>query len=244
MLQNKLIDEKMKIKIMFLILLSVFLVTTVSGQKTNKKIVISGLVTDPSKRPVSGAMIIIDGKNTDVTTNGKGIYKVRVRPDADTLTVISFNNGVANVPIKGRTIIDFTLNGSGSSQYLQQKKGDDEVVDVGYGNIKQRDLTTSVNKIDGKQGKYSTYRDIFEVLRGTPGLVVSGTSIKIQGQNSLNLSTEPLYVVDGMTVSSIENISPTQIESISVLKGASASIYGSRGANGVILIKLIGASGK
>ena len=234
----------MKIKILLLILLSCLFITNVSGQKTNKKIVISGRITAPSKQPVSGAMILIDGKNTNETTNNKGIYKVRIRPDADTLTIISFNNGVGSAAIKGRTIIDFTLNGSGSSQYLQQKQGDDEVVDVGYGNVRQKDLTTSVSKIDGKQGKYSTYRDIFEVLRGTPGVVVSGTSIKIQGQSSLTLSTEPLYIVDGMSVSSIENVLPSQIESISILKGASASIYGSRGANGVILIKLIGASGK
>lgn len=232
----------MKLKILFLILLSGLFMTTVSGQKTNKKIVVSGLVTDPFKRPVSNAMILIDGVNSDLVTNNKGIYKVKVRPDADTLTIVSFNNGVISAPINGRTKIDFTLNASGSSQSNQRDKNE-EVVDIGYGNVKQRDLTTPVSRIDGKQGKYATYRNIYEVLRGTPGVVVSGTSIKIQGQSSLTLSTEPLFIVDGMTVTSIENISPTQIESISVLKGASASIYGSRGANGVILITLIGASG-
>jgi TonB-dependent SusC/RagA subfamily outer membrane receptor len=236
----------MKIKIVLLILLPLLFVAAVSGQKTNKKITISGVVTDPSKKPVSGAIILIDGKNSNVTTNNKGAYKVKVSPDADTLTIVSYNNGIANVAIKGRIYIDFTLNGSGSgtSQYLRQKQGDDAVVDIGYGNVKQRDLTTSVSKIDGKTGKYSSYNNIYEVLKGTPGVIVSGTSVKIQGSSSLTLSTEPLYIVDGMTVSSIDNISPIQIESISVLKGASASIYGSRGANGVILITLIGSSGR
>jgi TonB-dependent SusC/RagA subfamily outer membrane receptor len=234
----------MKIKILFLILLSVLSLPSVSGQKTNKKAVISGMVTDQSKHPVSGAIILIDGRNSNKTTNNKGIYKVKVRTDADTLTVVSFNNGIASEAIKGRTIIDLSLKGSGTSQYLQQKKGNDEVVNIGYGNIRQRDLTTSVSQIDGKKGKYSTYNNIFEVLKGTPGVIVSGTSVKIQGTSSLTLSTEPLYVVDGMTVSSIENISPIQIEDISVLKGAAASIYGSRGANGVILITLIGSSGR
>jgi TonB-dependent SusC/RagA subfamily outer membrane receptor len=234
----------MKIKTLFLILLSVLLITTVSGQKTNKKITISGVVTDPSKQPVSGAMILIDGINSNVTTNNKGIYKVKVRPDADSLTILSFNNGMSNAAIKGRTIIDFTLNASGSSQYIQQNQGGDDAVNIGYGSAKQRDLTTSVSKIDGKKGRYSTFNNIYEVLKGTPGVSVSGTRITIQGISSLTLSSEPLFVVDGMVVSSIDNISPIQIENISVLKGASASIYGSRGANGVILITLIGAGVK
>jgi TonB-dependent SusC/RagA subfamily outer membrane receptor len=234
----------MKIKTLFLILLSVLLITTVSGQKTNKKITISGVVTDPSKQPVSGAMILIDGINSNVTTNNKGIYKVKVRPDADSLTIVSFNNGMSNAAIKGRTIIDFTLNASGSSQYIQQNQGGDDAVNIGYGSAKQRDLTTSVSKIDGKKGRYSTFNNIYEVLKGTPGVSVSGTRITIQGISSLTLSSEPLFVVDGMVVSSIDNISPIQIENISVLKGASASIYGSRGANGVILITLIGAGVK
>jgi TonB-dependent SusC/RagA subfamily outer membrane receptor len=234
----------MKIKTLFLILLSFLLITTVSGQKTNKKITISGVVTDPSKQPVSGAMVLIDGINSNVTTNNKGIYKVKVRPDADTLTIVSFNNGMSNAAIKGRTIIDFTLNASGSSQYIQQKQGGDEVVNIGYGNAKQRDLTTSVSKIDGKKGRYSTFNNIYEVLKGTPGVSVSGTRITIQGISSLTLSSEPLFVVDGMVVSAIDNIPPIQIANISVLKGASAAIYGSRGANGVILITLIGAGVK
>jgi TonB-dependent SusC/RagA subfamily outer membrane receptor len=212
----------MKIKVFFLILLSGLLIATVSG-----------------------AMILIDGINSDIITNNKGIYKVRIRPDADTITVMSFNNGLRSEAIRGRTSIDITLTGTVSSeQQSQQKQGGDEVVNIGYGNVKQRDLTTSVSQIDGKKGKYAAYNNIYEVLKGTPGVVVSGTSVKIQGVSSLTLSTEPLYIVDGMTVSSIDNISPIQIQSISVLKGASASIYGSRGANGVILITLLGAGVK
>jgi len=74
-----------------------------------------------------------------------------------------------------------------------------------------------------------------------PGVDVSGSSIRIQGANSFMGSTEPLLVVDGMTVQSIEDISPREVKSIEVLKGSSAAIYGSRGANGVILITLKGA---
>jgi TonB-dependent SusC/RagA subfamily outer membrane receptor len=80
------------------------------------------------------------------------------------------------------------------------------------------------------------------MIRGeVPGVQVSGTSIRIQGASSLMLSTEPLFVVDGMVVNSIGDIQPFTVKSIEILKGSSAAIYGSRGANGVILINLVGA---
>ena len=80
------------------------------------------------------------------------------------------------------------------------------------------------------------------MLRGeVPGVQVNGTSIRIQGASSLTLSTEPLFVVDGVTVNSIDHILPQMVKSIQVLKGSSAAIYGSRGANGVLLINLINA---
>ena len=79
------------------------------------------------------------------------------------------------------------------------------------------------------------------MIRGeVPGVQVNGTSIIIQGASSLTLSTEPLFVVDGIVVNSIDYISPISVKSIEILKGSAASIYGSRGANGVILIRLIG----
>ena len=232
----------MKLKIFLLILISVFSITVSSGQKTNKKTVVSGIVTDAQHKPVIGALILIDGKNTNIVTNNQGFYKVRVRPDADSITILTFNNGISNSVINGRTAIDFTLGGpSASNQNFQDKSGNNEVVDIGYGNVRKKDLLTPVSTIDGRNSKYATYKNIYEILKGTPGVIVTGNSIKIQGISSFNLSTEPLFVVDGMVVESIEGISPTMVESISVLKGASTSIYGSRGANGVILITLISA---
>lgn len=234
----------MKIKIFFLILLSFLAITASSGQKNNKKIVVSGLVTDSRMKPVIGALIFVDGKNTNIVTNDKGFYKVRIRPDADTISIITFGNGISEAAINGRTTVNFTLSGLASSQkYFEANPANDEVVDIGYGNVKQKNLTTSVNKTDGRSGRYATYKDIYEILKGTPGVMVNGKSIQIQGASSLTLSTEPLIVVDGMVVESIDFISPTMVRSISVLKGASASIYGSRGANGVILITLITAPG-
>ena len=211
-----------------------------TGKKSDKKISVSGLVTDTLRRPVAGALILVDKKNTKIVTNDKGLYKVRVRPDADTITIITFNNGMSEAAIDGRTTINFTLAGSVSSlQNYQDKSATDEVVNIGYGNVDQKNLATTVLKKDGQSGKYATYMNIYEILKETPGVWLNGGTINIRGQSSFNLCTEPLFVVNGIVVSSLVNISPLTVESITVLKGAATSIYGSRGANGVILINLI-----
>jgi TonB-dependent SusC/RagA subfamily outer membrane receptor len=104
--------------------------------------------------------------------------------------------------------------------------------------VKKKDLLTPVYSQDLNENKYTTYKDIYEILRTIPGVEVSGRNITIQGVSTLTSSTEPLYVVDGMTVSSLDGIPTVEIENVSVLKGAAASIYGSRSANGVIIVNL------
>jgi TonB-dependent SusC/RagA subfamily outer membrane receptor len=81
------------------------------------------------------------------------------------------------------------------------------------------------------------YQDIYDMIRGrVAGVEVSGKSIKIRGTNSLNISTEPLFVVDGVITREIDDIAPETVKSIEVLKGPDASVYGARGSNGVIVI--------
>jgi TonB-dependent SusC/RagA subfamily outer membrane receptor len=234
----------MKIKIFILILASSLLAHNALAQKSNKKTIISGQVIDALKRPVKGAMIFVDNNNTGKVTNNKGIYKVNVNPDADSLAVMTFSNGISSVAIKGRTTINFTFRPSLTGQNHETNKAGEQDVNIGYGNVKKKDLLTPVNTIDVKGSRYASYNDIYEVLKGTPGVSVNGKNIKIQGQSSLTLSSEPLFVVDGITVESIDGISPRDVKDISVLKGASAAIYGSRGANGVIVITLLGAQGR
>lgn len=236
----------MKIKIFFLILLSVFSVTIVSGQKNNKKIAISGFVTDADKKPVVGAMIFVDNKNSGIVTNGKGFYKVKTGPDAGMISVFTYNSGLSEAAINGKTSINFTLSGSAKPQNGEQvETGNEEKVNIGYGTVNRKDMTTTVNKIEGRKNKYASYQNVYEMLRGTvPGVQVNGRNIVIQGASSINLSSQPLFVVDGSIVTSIDDIQPFQVSSIEILKGASASIYGARGANGVICITLINGSEK
>jgi len=223
----------------FLLILISFLPTPVSGQKNNKMIVISGLVTNVRQKPLAGAMVLIDGKNTNRTTNNNGIYKIKVRPDADSITIVTFTNEIRTVAINGRTNIDFILVALPlSQQKAQEKQSNDEQVNIGYGSVNRKNLSTPVTTADGRNNRYASYRDIYDILRELPGVIVSGNSVRIQGVSSINSGTQPLFVVDGIPVGTIDQISPSTVANISVLKGASTAVYGSRGANGVIIITL------
>ena len=118
---------------------------------------------------------------------------------------------------------------------------EDDSVNVGYGYTKKKHLTTSVSRVKVDKKDVQGYTNIAEYLQGrVPGLTVikQGASYKflIRGMASINSSTDPLLVVNGQVVDNIDYLSPQDIKSVEVLKDASSSIYGSRGACGVILI--------
>jgi TonB-dependent SusC/RagA subfamily outer membrane receptor len=215
------------------------------GQKTNRKITITGKVMDVKQKPVEGAVIFIDKVKTNSVTDQHGYYKVKVSPDAKEILVFTLFNGASEEEIKGRTSIDFILTGKRSEPINKDKTADNEVVNIGYGTSQKRDVTTSVGVIDGQDPKFASYQSIYDMIRGqVPGVEVVGESIKIRGSSSLNISTEPLFVVDGVIVNSIDDISPQTVKSIEVLKGPAASVYGTRGANGVILITRLSGKDK
>lgn len=224
----------------------VFIVTCVSinasGQKTtskSNKITIQGIISDSTGNPVKGARVLIDSKNTDVVSDNKGLYKVKTRSDAGLISIFTFYNGIAEEKIDGRRTINFILKGKASVQNNKPgNREEDKVVNIGYGSAEKENIAGPVSKADLKKGENVFYSNIYEMIEGTvPGVKVVGNSIQIRGISSINLSSEPLFVVDGMKVNSIENIDPSEVESIEVLKGASATIYGSEGAGGVILIQ-------
>ncbi len=129
-------------------------------------------------------------------------------------------------------------DGSQAAESTQSANPGDELLNYGYGKVKKKDNTASISKLKVERG--TSYSDIYDYIRGrVPGVVVKGTSIVIRGINSLNASSDPLILVDGVEVTDISSISPESVDSIEVLKdAASTSLYGFRGANGVILITL------
>lgn len=230
-------------RVFFLILFSALSITFSSGQKNNKNITITGIVLDVARDPIVNAIIMIDDKKTSSVTDSRGYYKIKVRPDAVKIGIFTFANGLSEETISGRRRINLTTRTLSSvNQGDYNTVAEEEEINIGYGTIKKKNLTNSVSKIDGTNKRYASYNSIYDMIRGEiAGVQVQGKSIKIQGANSYYLSTEPLIVVDGINVSSIDDIQPQIVKSIEVLKGSSAAIYGSRGANGVILITLIGA---
>jgi TonB-dependent SusC/RagA subfamily outer membrane receptor len=211
----------------------------VTAQKHDKKITITGYVADKYQYPVANAGILIDNEETNLVTDIKGYYKVKVRSTAEKISIRIPMSGTVEESINGRKRINFSLDERIPQQMDNLYNATDEEINVGYGTEKKGNLTTPVNKIDGTQKKFASYNTIYDMIRGeVPGVRVSGKSIKIQNASSILMGTEPLYVVDGVTVQSIDLVIPQMVKSIEVLKGASASIYGSRGSNGVILITL------
>lgn len=205
----------------FLILMSLLVCFSfpLSAQKA-KKITITGRVTDEAGNPLAGVNIFIDKVKTDAITGRDGSYLIKIKPGAEEILAFSLFKGAKKEQIGGRDKIDFVLDGKSADV-----KGD--------GNIAAGEKVLNI-----KDSAVPVYQDIYDMIRGrVPGVEVSGKSIRIRGTNSLNVSTEPLIVVDGVITKDIDAISPETVSSIEVLKGPDASVYGTRGSNGVIIIR-------
>ena len=135
-------------------------------------------------------------------------------------------------------LVVFAMMSCGSGGVVQK-----ESVNIGYGETSREKLTYAVSSLNMNEAEKSTYSTIYDYLEGrVPGVQVTKTgaataTVIIRGINSINSSIEPLFIVDGVTVNDISNINPRDVKSVDVLKDASASIYGVRGANGVIIIR-------
>jgi TonB-dependent SusC/RagA subfamily outer membrane receptor len=233
----------MRVKLVLYMIVTVILSTASFGQKTGRKIRITGSVVDGTEASIANAIIMIDGEKTEFVTDRKGLYKIRVSSDNTKIGVFTFTNGILEEPLYGRSVINFKFEGSVPDQAGDDTDPGEEVIDMGITTVKKKTVTGSVGKIDGRQSKYASYNTIYDMIRGEiPGVQVNGTSILIRGVSSIMGSNEPLFVVDGVPVNTIDNIQPQMVRSIQVLKGSAASIYGVRGSNGVIVINLL--SGK
>jgi len=190
------------------------------------------------EKPLEGISIIVDDTRSDVVTNKKGFYKIKVKPDTKTIMAYSFNHGGIEVNFTGRTKINFILLAdSTNSNYISPEEG--KILDYGYGKVSKMQSTSSIGNVQDNIIKDNTYTDIYQMIRDQfPGVAVTGRQITIRGISSLTAQGNPLFVVNGSEISSIDHINPRDVQSISVLKGPSASIYGSRGSMGVIVITM------
>lgn len=197
---------------------------------------VTGTVTDVSGEPIIGANIRIKGTTTGTITDIDGNFSIEAEPQS-----------VIEVSYIGYLTQETVINNQKSIRFLlkEDTKTLDEVVVIGYGVQKKADLTGSVANINTEKLNTQSNANIGQALQGKiagvdivsqGGAPGSGTHIMVRGIGTLN-NASPLYIVDGMYMNSIDHINPNDIASIDVLKDASsAAIYGSRAANGVIIV--------
>ena len=243
----------MRKKFLFLRTLCVFLTLFFGASATQAQTTVTGKVTDATGAGVAGITVTAKGTNSATATDNSGSFSLSVPAGARILVVSSVGYASQEVSINGRSVVEVTVLTNTSSL--------NEVVVIGYGTQRRRDVTGAITKITSEklnsipvpsfeaalQGKAPGV----QILQGN-GLAGSGSVVRIRGVGSISASGDPLYVVDGIPVNSdqflrgnagamnqnpLSSINPADIESIEILKDAGATgIYGSRGANGVILI--------
>ena len=204
---------------------------------SQERIKVRGTVVDENGDPLIAAGVSQSGTDNGTVTDADGKYVISVPSDASlSFSYISYIT--QEVAVGGRSVVDIKLRPDNTQL--------EEVVVIGYGTVKKSDLTGSVSSISDKALKDFKTSSVVEALGGqiagvnitasdgTPG---AGYDIKIRGVGTVNGDSAPLFIVDGFEVSSIDFLASQDIQSIDVLKDASAAaIYGARAANGVVLV--------
>jgi TonB-dependent starch-binding outer membrane protein SusC len=200
---------------------------------------VTGKVTDNNGKPLEGVTVQVKGTSTTAITKSDGSFSI-IAPSGSSVLVFSYVGFTATeVSIRNKGEVSLSLTSADNTM--------DQVVVIGYGTVKKRDVTGAVAGINQKDIKSRPVDNALQAMQGKIAGVDIGSnerpgtvpSINIRGVRSLTASNSPLFVVDNIPLitGGIENINPNDIESIDVLKDASATaIYGSRGANGVVII--------
>jgi TonB-linked SusC/RagA family outer membrane protein len=201
-------------------------------------ITVKGRVLDQSNNePVIGCSVYLKGSSTGTITDVDGMYEISA-PSDGTLVFSYIGFATQEVEVGGRKMIDVSLATDAVTI--------DEVVVIGYGSVKKSNVTGSIVSVKPAELKTVPTTNVMESLQGKlPGVDITrssgaagaGVNVLVRGNRSLTASNSPLFIVDGIQYSNIQDINPNDIESMEVLKdAASTAIYGSRGANGVIII--------
>ncbi len=211
-----------------------------SGIAEPQENVVSGRITDESGAAIPGASIIIQGTRTATISDGSGNFQIRV-PESGSVLVVSFLGYVTQeIPVGGRRTIDVQMQ-------MDAQQMEDVIV-VGYGSVSKRELTSSVAQVRSEDFISGAFTSPLSMIDGkVSGVNITninaadpnaGASVQIRGASSISAGNDPLIIVDGVPGVDLRNITNQDIESMTILKdGSAAAIYGSRAANGVILIE-------
>jgi len=234
-MKNRLKNFKLIRQALSMLCLTLLFAFTANAQS---EFIVTGTISDEFEAPLPGASVLEKGTTNGVSTDFDGNYSITVSNQNAILIISYIGYGEKEVPVEGNSEVNTSLEPSASSL--------DEVVVVGYGAVKKKDLTGAVAQLDATKIASQSTNSVTDVLRANiAGLSIgnstspSGVSnIQIRGNNSITASSAPLIVVDGFIFNgSLADIAPQDIDKLDVLKDASsAAVYGARGANGVILI--------
>jgi TonB-linked SusC/RagA family outer membrane protein len=229
----------MKLKVLYVaLLLSCFFLQEVSAQTPS--FVTGRVISSDNQGGIAGVSIKVKGTSQGASTDANGAYRIAVPGQNAVLVFSHVSFQQKEVAVNGQSVVNVTLNPSDSKL--------NEVVVIGYGTARKKDLTGSVGSVKMADMQKAPVRSFEEALAGRlAGVTASAddgqpgasVNIVIRGNNSLTQDNSPLYVIDGFPVENPDNnaLNPTEIESIEVLKDASSTaIYGARGANGVVVI--------
>lgn len=216
----------------------IFLNKAASSPQDAKPQSLTGRVTDASGLPVIGAAVVVKGTTQGASTGVDGGFTLDVTPN-DVLVVSYIGYDTQEIPVGSRTSLDIVLNENDTQI--------DDVVVIGYGAVKKRDVSTAISSIKAEDIANRPISDFRQSMAGKmPGVQVMQTGgdpegsvmVRVRGIGSVTAGNDPLYIVDGVPMENgLSNLNTNDIESMEVLKDASsAAIYGSRGSNGVILI--------
>lgn len=213
------------------------LVVIIGKGNINAVLPVTGKITDAKGQPVQGVSVVEKGTTSGAVTNAEGVFTLNVKDSNSVLTISAVGYETKEIVVGNANSLDIVLNA------VENKL--DEVIVVGYGTQRKKDLTGSIATISASDLTTQSNANIGQALQGKlagvdivsqGGQPGSGARIMIRGIGTLN-NANPLYIVDGMYMSSIDDINPNDIKSIDILKDASAAaIYGSRAANGVVII--------
>ncbi|BDD16464.1 hypothetical protein MATR_32890 [Marivirga tractuosa] len=222
------------------ILLTCFMLVFVLYAWAQDRTVTGKVVDAGTGESLPGVNVILKGTGTGVNTDIDGNYKISVPSDGGTLVFTFIGMNRQEVKIGSRSVIDVSMEAN-----IEELS---EVVVTGYTSETRDKLSGSIGSVQAEQLEQVPMPSFDQILQGrTPGLYVTsgsgqpgaGATVRIRGSGSINASNDPLYVMDGVPINASEfaTINPNDFESVSVLKDASATaLYGSRGANGVIVI--------
>ena len=196
--------------------------------------VVHGVLTAYNKYPVANIKVVAKKSKSSTVSDSLGNFSIvckekdQIKIKAETFKTVS------------RSISKDTDSLTINLVFMDSKKNRD--LAIGYGYMSKEDLTFAADHLQQENNEYCNYANIYELLRGRfPGVTVDGTSgsyrVYIRGAQSINSANDVLFVVDGSPAASVASLYPCEIKSIDVLKDGMASIYGTRGANGVILIE-------